>query len=59
MLGLCFLCKYRTLTLFFNFYQYIETKNYYLAVEPIPKQIANMTNNFQNKSSYPKEIFLP
>lgn len=39
--------------------QDIETKNYYLSVEPTPEQIANITNNFQNKSPYPEEIFLP
>ena len=38
--------------------QTIETNNYYLAVEPTPDQIAIITNNFQNKSSYPDEIFL-
>lgn len=38
--------------------QEIETKNYYLTVEPTPEQIANITNNFQNKSPYPQEIFL-
>lgn len=39
--------------------QDIEIKNYYLTVEPTPEQIANITNNFQNKSPYPEEIFLP
>lgn len=39
--------------------QDIETKNYYLAVEPTPEQLVEITNNFKNKSPYPQEIFLP
>lgn len=39
--------------------QNVEIKNYYFAVEPTPEQIADLTNNFQNKSPYPLEIFLP
>lgn len=38
--------------------QNIETKNYFFTVEPTDEQIYNIKNNYKNKSSYPKEIFL-